>query len=57
MKQGIKKVRELQSNIKNIQMMYTNNSVTIKANQAPYNYVTRTQAISLAEGFKNSTRI
>ena len=28
-------------------------TVTIKANQAPYNYVTRTQAISLAEGFKN----
>ena len=27
-------------------------TVTIKANQAPYNYVTRTQAISLAEGFK-----
>jgi hypothetical protein len=26
-------------------------TVTIKANQAPYNYVTRTQAISLAEGF------
>ena len=30
----------------------TSNSVTIKANQVPYNYVTRTQAISLAEGFK-----
>ena len=29
------------------------NSVTIKADQVPYNYVTRTQAISLAEGFKN----
>ena len=27
-------------------------AVTIKANQAPYNYVTRTQAVSLAEGFK-----
>ena len=27
-------------------------TVTIKANQAPYNYVTRTQAVSLAEGFK-----
>ena len=27
-------------------------TVTIKANQAPYNYVTRTQAKSLAEGFK-----
>ena len=27
-------------------------TVTIKANQAPYNYVTRTQAISLAEGFE-----
>ena len=27
-------------------------TVTIKANQAPYNYVTRAQAISLAEGFK-----
>ena len=26
-------------------------TVSIKANQAPYNYVTRTQAISLAEGF------
>ena len=26
-------------------------TVTIKANQAPYNYVTRTQAVSLAEGF------
>ena len=26
-------------------------TVTIKANQAPYNYVTRTQAKSLAEGF------
>ena len=26
-------------------------TVTIKANQAPYNYVTRTEAISLAEGF------
>ena len=26
-------------------------AVTIKANQAPYNYVTRTQAVSLAEGF------
>ena len=29
----------------------TSNSVTIKADQVPYNYVTRTQAISLAEGF------
>ncbi|MEI3359825.1 MAG: hypothetical protein V8R74_00340 [Clostridia bacterium] len=28
------------------------NSVTIKADQVPYNYVTRTQAVSLAEGFK-----
>ena len=27
-------------------------TVTIKADQVPYNYVTRTQAISLAEGFK-----
>ena len=27
------------------------NSVTIKAAQVPYNYVTRTQAVSLAEGF------
>ena len=27
-------------------------TVTIKANQSPYNYVTSTQAISLAEGFK-----
>ena len=26
-------------------------TVTIKANQAPYNYITRTQAVSLAEGF------
>ena len=26
-------------------------TVTIKENQAPYNYVTRTQAVSLAEGF------
>ena len=26
-------------------------TVTIKANQAPYDYVTRTQAVSLAEGF------
>ena len=30
----------------------TSNSVTIKADQVPYNYVTRTQAVSLAEGFK-----
>ena len=30
----------------------TSNKISIKANQAPYNYVTRTQAISLAEGFK-----
>ncbi len=30
----------------------TSNSVTIKADQVPYNYVTRIQAISLAEGFK-----
>ena len=29
----------------------TSNSVTIKADQVPYKYVTRTQAISLAEGF------
>ena len=29
----------------------TSNKISIKANQAPYNYVTRTQAISLAEGF------
>ena len=29
----------------------TGNTVTIKADQVPYNYVTRTQAISLAEGF------
>ena len=29
----------------------TSNSVTIKADQVPYNYVTRTQAKSLAEGF------
>ena len=32
-------------------------TVTIKANQAPYNYVTRTQAISLAEGFKTQARL
>ena len=31
----------------------TSNSVTIKADQVPYNYVTRTEAISLAEGVKN----
>ena len=31
----------------------TSNKISIKANQAPYNCVTRTQAISLAEGFKN----
>ena len=31
----------------------TSNKISIKANQAPYNYVTRIQAISLAEGFKN----
>ena len=30
----------------------TSNSVTIKADQVPYNYVTRKKAISLAEGFK-----
>ena len=29
------------------------NTVTIKADQVPYNYVTRTEAISLAEGVKN----
>ena len=29
----------------------TSNSVTIKADQVPYNCVTRTQAVSLAEGF------
>ena len=29
----------------------TSNKISIKANQAPYNYVTRTQAKSLAEGF------
>ena len=29
----------------------TSNSVTIKADQVPYNYVTRTEAVSLAEGF------
>ena len=31
----------------------TSNSVTIKADQVPYNYVTRTQAISLAESFRD----
>ena len=30
----------------------TSNKITVKAGQAPYNYVTRTQAKSLAEGFK-----
>ena len=30
----------------------TGNKISIKAGQAPYNYVTRTQAQSLAEGFK-----
>ena len=30
----------------------TSNKVTVKAGQAPYNYVTRTQAKSLAEGLK-----
>ena len=30
----------------------TSNKISIKAGQAPYNYVTRTQAVSLAEGFK-----
>ena len=34
----------------------TSNSVTIKADQVPYNYVTRTQAISLAEGFCNTSK-
>ena len=29
----------------------TSNKISIKANQAPYNYVTRTQAVSLSEGF------
>ncbi len=29
----------------------TSNKITVKAGQAPYNYVTRTQAQSLAEGF------
>ena len=29
----------------------TNNTITVQAGQAPYNYVTRTQAKSLAEGF------
>ena len=29
----------------------TSNKISIKANQAPYNYVKRTQAVSLAEGF------
>ena len=30
----------------------TSNKISIKAGQVPYNYVTRVQAISLAEGFK-----
>ena len=29
----------------------TSNKISIKANQAPYNYITITQAVSLAEGF------
>ena len=29
----------------------TSNKISIKANQAPYNYVTRTEAVSLSEGF------
>ena len=30
----------------------TSNKISIKTGQAPYNHVTRTQAVSLAEGFK-----
>ena len=32
----------------------TSNTITVKAGQAPYNYVTRTQAKSLAEGFSET---
>ena len=34
----------------------TSNTITIKAKQAPYNYVTRTQAKSLAEGFSTKQK-
>ena len=34
----------------------TNNTITVKAGQAPYNYVTRTQAKSLAEGFSTKQK-
>ena len=34
----------------------TDNTITVKAGQAPYNYVTRTQAQSLAEGFSTKQK-
>ena len=34
----------------------TSNKISIKANQVPYNYITRTQAKSLAEGFKTQQK-
>ena len=34
----------------------TSNTITVKAGQAPYNYVTRTQAKSLAEGFSTKRK-
>ena len=34
----------------------TSNTITVKAGQAPYNYVTRTQAQSLAEGFSTKQK-
>ena len=34
----------------------TSNTITVKAGQAPYNYVTRTQAKSLAEGFSTKQK-
>ena len=34
----------------------TDNTITVKAGQAPYNYVTRTQAKSLAEGFSTKQK-
>ena len=34
----------------------TSNTITVKAGQAPYNYVTRTQAKSLAEGFSSKQK-
>ena len=34
----------------------TSNTITVKAGQAPYNYVTRTQAKELAEGFSSKQK-